>query len=126
MTLIKSGWNVEECNRRHKWIGRTNTVILAVLGLQMMFIGWSIQASTSAAAKVESISDMTHSTTIRVEENWQSSLRQLTGVRDALKDIQASQIKSDDRIIDELKCNRVLVEKLMMSRTNGTRVGKTE
>jgi len=87
----------------------------------MTFIGWSIQASTSAAAKVESVSEVAHTTTVRVEENWQSSLRQLTGVREALKDIQASQIKSDDRIIDELKCNRALVEKLILNHTNSSK-----
>ena len=121
MSPTKTMWSSEDCNRRHKWITRANSAILVVLGLQMTFIGWSIQASTSAAAKVESVSEVAHTTTVRVEENWQSSLRQLTGVREALKDIQASQIKSDDRIIDELKCNRALVEKLILNHTNSSK-----
>jgi len=85
----------------------------------MTFIGWSIQASTSAAAKVEIVSEKAGATSIRVEENWQSSLRQLDGVKDALKSIQASQVKSDDRIIAELQNNRALVERLILKHSDG-------
>ena len=115
MSPNKAIWSSEDCNRRHRWITRANSAILIVLGLQMTFIGWSIQASTSAAAKVEIVSEKAGATSIRVEENWQSSLRQLDGVKDALKSIQDSQVKSDDRIIAELQNNRALVEKLILN-----------
>jgi len=111
---IKEVWTLEECNRRHKWVARMSALIVTVLGLQMSFIGWSIQAAGSAASKAETASMTANEATIRVESNWQSSLRQLSGLRDALKEIQASQVKSDDRIIDELKYNRALVEKMML------------
>ncbi len=111
-------WNAVECEGKHRWLNWSSGIILTFLGLLVTVTGWALWAANNASGKAQDANAMAVATSIKVDDNWQSSLRQLAGLREALKEIQASQVKGDDRIIEELRANRALVEKLIMERHN--------